>query len=502
MSNSESMYKNIVENNADAILVLKDRMVVYANQKVADVYGTSSPDSIIGTPITNYIAPGEIAKLEKLEELPYDSPELKQVFQFHGTHKDGSHAVHEVMFNSGIYDDEFLVILTIRDITQRKEAESRITALHRSTALLGMATDWDQVADSVLISLNEILQLSYASVGLVRGNELVFTHHLGDSTVDAMPLDGDGITIRALRTKKTQYVPDTMKDPSYISSRKEGDDESLSELDIPVVVNGESVAIINVEDQMVDSFSEEEIQMIEILGTHISSAIQRMDHVKQVARIREAHLLELVGGIDKICERVQKDLRGPIHSIRSTSFLMRHNPELVGELIDNLDNSLELIEDTLGEMKEITNPTEPEKKLTDVYTLLDQAIVLSQVPNKVKLVKDYNEGFLAISLDEEKIKRVFYNLLRNSIEASKAGDTITVSVAVEDSMVVFGFKDEGEGIPANVMPDVYTPFFSTKPQSLGLGLSFCRLAVESNGGSIDLFSKEGDGMLAQVRLPL
>ena len=502
MSNNESIYQKIVENNADAILVLKNREVVYANQKVADIYGVSSPDSIIGTQITEYIFPEEINKLKKLEQLPSGSPELDNVFQFNGFHKDGSHAVHEVMFNREIFEGEALVFLSIRDITKRKDAENKISALHRSTALLGMATDWDQVADSVLISLNEILQLSYASVGLVINDELVFSHHLGNSTIDVLPLDGNGITIRALNTKTTQYVPDTRLDSSYVSSRENNDRESLSELDVPVIVNGESVAIINVEDHMVNSFSQDEIRMIEILGTHISSAIQRMEQAKQMAKIREAHLLDLVGGIDKICERVQNDLRGPIHSIRSTAFLMRHNPELVGELIDTLDNSLELIENTLGEMKEITSPTEPEKKLTDVYTLMDQAIDLSQIPTSIKLVKDYTEGFLAISLDEEKIKRVFYNLLRNSVEASKTGSTITVSISVEDSMVVFEFKDEGVGIPASVMPDVFTPFFSTKPQSLGLGLSFCRLAVESNGGTIELISKEGEGTLAQVRLPL
>jgi signal transduction histidine kinase len=325
---------------------------------------------------------------------------------------------------------------------------------------------------------------------------------LGTSTIDALPLDGEGITIRALRTKTTQYVPDTRDDSSYVSSRAENSNESLSELDVPVVVNNEAVAIINVEDHNVDSFSDDEIQMIEILGTHIGSAIQRIEYAKQMASIREAHLLELVGGIDKICERVQKDLRGPIHSIRSTSFLMRHNPELVGELIDNLDNSLELIENTLGEMKEITNPTEPEKKLTDIYTLLNHAIELSQVPNNIKLVKDYTEGFMAISLDEEKIKRVFYNILRNAIEASKPGSTITVSIRVENSMIVFGVKDEGAGIPESIMPNLYTPFFSTKPQSLGLGLSFCRLAVESNGGSINITSREGEGTLVEIRLPL
>jgi signal transduction histidine kinase len=129
-------------------------------------------------------------------------------------------------------------------------------------------------------------------------------------------------------------------------------------------------------------------------------------------------------------------------------------------------------------MKEITSPTEPENQLTDIYALLDQAIVLVQVPKNIELVKNYVDGFLAVSLDEEKIKRVFYNILRNSIEAMNLGGTITVSI--DKGMVLFVFKDDGVGIPESIIQDIYTPFYTTKPNSLGLGLSFCKLAVESN----------------------
>ena len=220
MSATESLYRKIVENNADAIVVLKNLQIIYANQKVADIYGTNSPDDIIGTPITDYIIESELDKLIQLEELPNGSPELNKVFQFNGFHKDGSFAVHEVSISQAMDENEEVVILTIRDITKRKESEHKITALHKSTALIGMATNWEQVADSVLIALNEIMNLTYASVGRVIGNELVFTHHLGNSTVSSLPLDGPGISVRAIQTKKPQYVPDTRRDPSYVNSRE------------------------------------------------------------------------------------------------------------------------------------------------------------------------------------------------------------------------------------------------------------------------------------------
>ncbi len=259
MSSGKSMYKDIVEKNSDAIIVLSDRLIVYANRRAAELYGVKNTEEMLGTSIVEYIASSELVQLERLEQNRETDLNLDRIFQFNGYHKDGSPAVYEVSINYVPYEDDTGSLLTIRDATERLEVENRIRALHRSTALLGMATDWDQVSDAVLISLNEILHLSYASLGLVIGDELVFTHHLGNSTVDAMPLDGNGITIRALRTIMTQYVPDTRKDPSYVSSREKKDNESLSELDIPVIVNDEAVAIINIEDHIPNSFSEDEV---------------------------------------------------------------------------------------------------------------------------------------------------------------------------------------------------------------------------------------------------
>ncbi len=69
-------------------------------------------------------------------------------------------------------------------------------------------------------------------------------------------------------------------------------------------------------------------------------------------------------------------------------------------------------------------------------------------------------------------------------------------------MVLFEFKDDGTGIPASIIQDIFTPFYTTKPKNLCLALSFCKLAVESNGGELHLKSKVGEGTTVTVKLPL
>jgi len=70
-----------------------------------------------------------------------------------------------------------------------------------------------------------------------------------------------------------------------------------------------------------------------------------------------------------------------------------------------------------------------------------------------------------------------------------------------EGFVEISITDTGEGIPEEIRGQLFQPFFSTKTNSLGLGLSFCKLAIESNGGSIDIDSVVGKGTTVTVTLP-
>ncbi len=377
MTESRDLYRNIVENNADAIIILRNRVIVYANKKVALLYGVDSVDDLIGSNIMTYLSDSDQEKLAKLEKLPFTSEELKQTFKFQGLMSDGETVPLMWLLAASPMMEMRGTLLTIRDVTRRIKSVNKIKALHESTALLGRAINWHQAAEAVLITIKDLLRFDYASVGVVKGDELVFAHFLGESTIKSLPLDEGGITVRAIRSGVTQYVKDTRKDPDFLSSRKETNGMSLSELDVPVILEGEPIAVLNLENLKPNGFTSEDIQMIEILADHLGSAIQRINSVKDLSEMREEHLFELIGGIDKICKSVQMDLKGPIHGLINSSYLLRHNPEFVPDIVDSLDHNIPLIEETLSEMKEITDPTNTEKNLTDIYVLLNQAITLS-----------------------------------------------------------------------------------------------------------------------------
>jgi len=495
-------YREIVENSADAIMILVDLKIVFANKTALDVYGADKPEELIGRDAISIglLSQVEHGRSQELEMKRISGDLSHGIFEFPATMKDGRKAIFEVGISNIPFNDKVGALCIIRDITQRKDSESRLNSLHESTALLGQATTREQAVDIVLDTIQNIFGKHYAAIGFVEDSRIVFRKGLGKNLYNEISLDGTGITVRAVNTGETQVVNDVTKDPDYLNGRVSGV-KSLSELDVPVLVDDVPVALITIEEDKPDSFSVEEVQLVEILANHFASALERIRHHSELMKMREDHIMELVGGMDKICMRVQDDLKGPLGTIRNSSFIIRHNPELVEDVVDNIDNSVELMTNTLEEMKEITSPTEPEKAITDIFSVLQGALDITYIPRKIKLVNESETGFLAISVDKEKIQRVFFNIITNAIEAMPDGGTLHISHEIQDRFIEFKFKDTGPGIPPEIMTSIYDPFYSTKPKSLGLGLSFCKLAVESTGGKISIDSTVGEGTTVSISLP-
>ncbi len=497
-------YMDIVENSADAILIVVDLHIVFANQRAVEFYGAGSKEDIVGQNALELglLTISQHLRTEELESRRLTGALMSGSFEFPATMPDGRELIFDVRISNIDFNGKTGALCVITDISRVKESEKNLRALHDSTAQLSGASNRDEITNTIMKTLEGVLGMNYVAVGFVENSDLVFRQSVGDVTIDKLPLEGKGVTVRAVREKKTQYIADVSLDPDFISGRAEASLKSVSELAVPIIVEGETVGVINVEELSKDAFTVEEIQLVEILANHFGSALSRIKNDTVIRDMREAHLLEMVGGVDKMCVKVQNELKGPIQSIRNSSFIIRHNPDLSEEAVDSIDNSLELIMTTLEEMKEITNPTEPEKTLTDVYSILNQAIEVSNMPVNINLVKEYQDGFMALSLDKEKIKRAFFNIIRNSIEAMPRGGEIKVSMEIEDGNLRIKFKDNGPGIPKKTMDNIFQPFFSTKPSSLGLGLSFCKLAVESSGGKLSLDSKVGKGTTVTISLPM
>lgn len=106
-----------------------------------------------------------------------------------------------------------------------------------------------------------------------------------------------------------------------------------------------------------------------------------------------------------------------------------------------------------------------------------------------------------INIDYAKIKRAFWNLLKNSFEAMHEKGCIEVHVTAEDSFVRFDIIDFGGGFPADYLPKLFTPFETTKPEGTGLGLVITNQIINLHGGKLQVDSRPSDGCTFSIYLP-
>jgi PAS domain S-box-containing protein len=124
---------------------------------------------------------------------------------------------------------------------------------------------------------------------------------------------------------------------------------------------------------------------------------------------------------------------------------------------------------------------------------LDQRQLTVRVPEQPVLLE----------ADRDKLKQVFINLVTNACEASPRGETIVWTVQPPDNQqVTVTVHNGGQPIPADILPKLTQPFFTTKPSGNGLGLAITKRIVEAHQGEFQITSSLQDGTLARVMLPL
>jgi len=138
--------------------------------------------------------------------------------------------------------------------------------------------------------------------------------------------------------------------------------------------------------------------------------------------------------------------------------------------------------------------------LSDIMTLLRQRANSLGIDLKERLIQELP----LIRCNTNFIKQVFYNLINNAFEAMPEGGALFISTEIEGGWLKASFSDTGPGIPENLQPMVFEPFFSGKKdkEAPGLGLAVSLKIVKQFGGDIKLESRPGEGATFTVILPV
>ncbi|MFH2111208.1 MAG: ATP-binding protein [Candidatus Bathyarchaeota archaeon] len=386
---------------------------------------------------------------------------------------------------------------------REKRINARLHALNRNAGSLSKAKTLNQVYDLVISILRDDFGYRWAGIALVEGDIARYVRHMAVKLGpdDYLSLDGKGVTVRVVKTGETQLVSDARLDLDYVKLIQVGE-PFLSELAVPVWVEGQVHAVVNLEEHTVDAFADEDRDMVELLALHMGTAITLINERRRHAEQQTAQVRELLEGVQRISSMVRHDLKGPLSTIKNAAYLIKDSPKDVDEYLTMINRSVDYALNILEDLRNIAATPVIQRTLDNLVDLLDQSLSAAGVPPDITVVKRYESPFIAVSVDATSLRRVFDNLIKNAVEATPGEGTLTLTVSQLDHEVEVTVADTGTGMPPEVLKEIFRPFYTTKPTGTGLGLSICKRVVELHGGTITVESRVGAGSVFTVRLPV
>jgi signal transduction histidine kinase len=251
---------------------------------------------------------------------------------------------------------------------------------------------------------------------------------------------------------------------------------------------------------------------LNILASVASAASVALENTRLSRELRRSETAleraNRLSSIGTLAAGIAHEIRNPLTAVKT--FL-----DLLPQRLDDRDFVSSFRELSLSELRRVTDlindilafgkSTSTERRAVELGPSLDQVVrLLDSTARKRQVGLELRVAPKAPAAwaDPDQVKQIVLNLALNAIEASPAGAQVTLEVAsAPHGQVAFEVRDHGAGIPADQLESIFHPFFTTKEQGTGLGLSLVHQMVVEHGGDITVDSEVGKGTTFRVTLP-
>jgi signal transduction histidine kinase len=395
----------------------------------------------------------------------------------------------------------------LNEAEKRRKFEERLSALHSHAVELNTAKTLRDIYECTIKAMVETFNYERVDILRVQGDKLVQVAKYGGIPADVeLRLDGKGVTVRAVKEKRTVLVNDVEQSSDYVFVKDPETGSpyheyalSKAELTSPVIVDGEALGVLNIESTEKDSFTELDRQQLEILASHVATAIDRLANLEEVKRLSVEQNTRLMEGFRRVSSMARHDLRGPLRNIGLAAHIIKQNSDK-SEMFRVIEGNLKHADNILDDWKELTLREEITRLKMNVRALVEEVLSSMIIPDEVETEID-TPGDLVYMLDMRGMSRVLTNLVMNALEAMPHGGRLGIRAFGDEGELVIEVSDTGVGIPEDHRDKVFTPFFTTKTTGVGLGLAYVKDTVEAHGGAVGYAAKPSQGTTFTIRIP-
>ena len=174
------------------------------------------------------------------------------------------------------------------------------------------------------------------------------------------------------------------------------------------------------------------------------------------------------------------------------------------ELIDISGKEVSRLDEIIRQFLKALRPSLPKRKPHRLKNLMEETleILIHEINDrKIKIEKNYGGEVPAVLVDDVQVKQVFFNIVKNAIQAIEDNGIIKIKTSVSKRYITMLIKDNGIGIDPEKLGLIYEPFHTTKEQGTGLGMMIVQRIMRDHGGEIAINSELRKGTSISLRFP-
>lgn len=410
---------------------------------------------------------------------------------------------------------------------QRAEDEIRrqtgtLAAMHETALDLAARRALPDMLEAIMVRAVSLLGAHGGLIQLYRPEtddlENALSYNMGQDFAGVVLRRGEGLSGRVLDSGQAMAVSNYRtwdgRAPAY-----DGYDWDAAAA-VPICWAGELLGVLGVVDKGARTFSETDMARLEQFAPLAAAALAHTrlvdDLHERMAQLQaaEAQLVHSarMAAVGQLAAGVAHEINNPLTPVLGlTELLLRDRA-----LDERVRHELEIVvaearraRDIVRSLLDFSRQGVLSLRPTDVNQLLRDTLLLLRTQltdGQITVTECYALELPLLPIDVSRLKQVCLNLMTNAVHAMPEGGQLTITTERAGDRVALRVSDTGCGIPAEIMPRVFDPFFSTKlvGKGVGLGLAMSLGIVQDHGGSIELESEgvPGKGTTATVWLPV
>jgi PAS domain S-box-containing protein len=237
-----------------------------------------------------------------------------------------------------------------------------------------------------------------------------------------------------------------------------------------------------------------------------TGTVNILSDITELKHLRERVIkTERMAALGEVAARVAHEIRNPLVSLGG--FARRLEKQLNGglkEYADIIAKEVGRLESILNEILSFVKETRIIKEPVAASKIMDEVVTLtrSEIDDRgIVLIQDYREP-IELYVDPNRVKDALLNIVKNAMQALGEKGTITLRIYRKNKTCVMEITDTGPGIADEDLSFIFDPFYTTKKEGTGLGLTITHRIIEEHDGRIEVESKAGEGSTFRVLMPV